>query len=250
MIKQFTIPLVIAGTLLAGSSVQASNLVIDNFSDSGVAGNLGCTFLGYGQCVFRQTPGYPNDTQSGLSGVVGGSRQLSISGTTGQQSNFGIVAGGSGVASLANATGVASVSTLIYNAGGAGLNINENAFGGFKSFDLVIPSADLGLDATLTLTDGSGTFANLTLLNIGAGSNISTTASFDLDNPVFAALNFTDIDSVRLDLFGDADLDASIDQIGFIMTPNIPGTTTPEPTTLLGLLAIGAYSFASRRRQK
>lgn len=250
MIKRFALPVVIVSSLLAGTSVQASNLVLDDFSDPGVAGNAGCTFLGYGQCVFRQGAGYPNDTQSGLSGVVGGSRQLSITGNNGQSSNFGIVPSASGIASLANASGVASVSTLIYNAGGAGLNINENAFGGFDSLDLGIPSADLGLDITLTLTDGSGTVANLTLDNIGGGSNIPTTASFDFDNPAFAALNFADIDVVRVDMFGDSDLDASIDQITFIMTPNVPGTTTPEPTTLLGLLAVGAYGFVSRRRQK
>ncbi len=29
-----------------------------------------------------------------------------------------------------------------------------------------------------------------------------------------------------------------------------PDPTIPEPTTMLGLLAVGAFSFVSRRRQK
>lgn len=258
MIRQFVLPAAVAGTLLMGSAVQAANLVIDDYSDPGTAfeafpGFSFCTSNSLGQCVYRNPVGgnHTSDVQTGLS-VFGGSRSIDITPTTFANATFG-VSTASSILTLANAGGVSSTSTVTYDASGSGLNINENSFGGFDSFDLSIPSADLGFDVTLELVSdlgGSNATGTLTLLDIGAGSNVPTTASFDFSDPAFAGVDFTDIDVVTLTLFGDADLDASLDQIGFIMSGITPDPTTPEPTTMLGLLAVGAFSFISRRRQK
>jgi hypothetical protein len=255
MIRKFALPAVIAGTLLAGTSVQASTLIVDDYSDSGTAVDQCSSFL-LGQCVYRNPSiTYPapinitipgprlTDTQSGLSNVEGGVRKLEMTPSSTANAQMGISPSLEALV-LNNASGISSTGKVTYNAGGAGLNLDANAFG-FDSFIFQILAADSGFgnwSLNLELTSNLGVTSqqqqSSTLSNLNSSS---TTAFFDLS--AFDNIDFTDIDQVAFTLSGPAGFDVTIDQIKFTKV-------APEPGTILGLLAFGTVGLVSRRRQK
>jgi len=137
---------------------------------------------------------------------------------------------------------------VTYDANEAFLNAN---FSAFDLFQFEILSADLNLDITLTLFSGLGGGSPQSgteqLLNVGAGTNVATIATFDLTNVNFANLDLADIDRIVFTLDGPADVDAQIRLVQFNMSAS---GEIPEPSTVLLILSVGVLGGITSRKKK
>jgi len=231
-----TLGLVVIGAMiLCVSSVQADT-TIDTFEDDvpatwPVIANSGTPFVA--------------TSEPGLAGVVGGVRDGTVSHTSGPLNVTGAVLIGPGIYSLSLDALTDGLSTLSYDAGGAGLNLDlldphgtgATQVDGFVVIDVL--TADLGgVPIDVTLTDGGG--GSDTQGGIAAGGGM---VSIPLAS--YVGVDFSDIDSVEFQFDPAAEFDLTIDFLGFDWVNG----HAPEPSSaVLGLLGLSAMFFYRRRR--
>lgn len=192
-------------------------------------------------------------TDSGLSGVLGGSRQLDVhfGSTTTELLTLDTAAGN---LELNSSFAAFNRYSIFYN-GSGGLNANLTNAGALQVF---FSSDHLGLGKdtvlSLTLKDGANT---VTRSKIWSPPTIFPSAPIEQDFLLtdFAGLNFASIRSILLSYEGDFANDSSLHSIQFSgdVTLNSPPTNSqaiPEPASLLLLLGGGLMAAGSKFRRR
>jgi hypothetical protein len=193
-----------------------------------------------GQAVTLTNPAVnvpQTNSVSGLAGVVGGSRDLTLEAQAvfagGSQAQAEInLATSPGNFQLANSIRIDSVVTITYDANGAGLDTDLTAE---PILRLVGVENDLATTYTITLTtNGGGT----STLSIAQAAGFTGDIDFDLASFTGTA-DFADIDSIALEVDGVRAADVIIDQL----------VTIPEPGTAATLfLGLSGLAWLGRRR--
>lgn len=222
---------------LALVSVNASAVLIDNF-DSGTDGvgvpAFGAPVLG------------PSNTAAGAD-AIGGSRTLEI--TSAPSPTVSLVVDSNpnfDQLALANGPGATSVSTVTWDANGAGLGGADLILAGTENNDalqLDILSIDQGavtleIDVVDTLT-GSST---LTLAGLGVGNH-----AFDFSNFVGTA-DFTTVNSIVLTITAGNASDLTLDLIQTRNGPVPPTVPVPGTLFLMGAVMLGLGSAKRLRK--
>lgn len=228
-----------AGLIMMVSSVNAASLTIDNFTDA----NGGPT-----QTVSQNGVGTNTDTDTALTGVLGGNRELFIDLTSDPNPAGGSTSVFTSTTRLSvslndsvDGTGGARYLAL----GGVDLTLGElltNAF-----FQATVVSADTNVTLKVDITDTAaqgGDTASFTSLPLINGSFVNQAfASFSNS----ANVDFTQVESIVLTLSGPTSFDAAISLLEITSTPNF-GVPEPSSLVLAGLGMIGLVGFALRRR--
>ena len=213
---------------------EAKALLIDNFND--------------GSIILSVNAGSNTDTQSSLTGVLGGVRQLDIPGglpvSGGLFLDFAVNPGGLPNGELSYSTGSGTTGSAIatWNAGGAGFNAGAGA-----------DFTDGGLSEyfTFNITEIDSSSVNLIIsvvdVSANAGSTTLTGVGIGVQQGAFTLAGFTGVDfsaitqvSLEVDGFGPG-ADLSIDQFE-------TGGLVPEPSSaLLGCTGLAALLLRRRR---
>ncbi|MGK7932343.1 MAG: hypothetical protein AB4041_13060 [Microcystaceae cyanobacterium] len=239
--------------------------MIDDYTEGGSPVGF-CAGVNLNQCTHFNTlpPFIPNptleDTQTGFTNVIGGSRQLNIAGSTlnntteataGQDANFGISQNNPQL-SLANRGGFNSKGTATYDANGSGLNLGAGNtidfdLSTFDFFEFRFTGQDQNARLTLAFTSNLGEGSEVTQdvfqdLNAFAVGETERIVQFSLSD--FNQINFTDIDRIAFSIEGTANnLDAEFDLVQFGQEEVVE---LPEPGTLLGLGSLSLSIFGGK----
>ncbi len=226
----------VGGTLLFATNAQAADLLIDNFDNTP-------------QSIELNTETTGSDLVTGLApDAIGGSRNLSLT-----VDNIGFPGNGASLAvappppddpfalTWNNDSLVSSMATVTWDANGSGLDADLTGQSGIR---LDLFAVDLSAEIAFTIEDSSGNTAELDLTGLTPGI-----VSFDFDNFTnIGGVDLTDIQVIEMMLDGPPSVDVTLDLLDFPeITTNEP---TPEPSTILGLVAVGGAGLLSRRRQK
>lgn len=250
MIKKFVLPAAIAGSLLAGSAVQAASIVnlVDPLIDVQEA------YINMPEGV-SQNPANPDVTVSGglLNGVDRRMMLLQVdiveenngNGSNSQVPVSNVVNDGF---SLSNDVMAASDATLNYGTSGSpepgdftpGFTPVDFTVGGADTFTLEVIRNDHSENEVQLTVNGFEVSRLPGVIPLG-GSPVQLKLPFS----DFIGVDFTQVTSLALELNAVSEGDIAVRE--FATSGN---TSTPEPATMLGLLAVGALGFASRRRQK
>jgi PEP-CTERM motif len=214
------------GVALASPAAVHAVTIIDSFDEPPT-----------GQVVTLTNPavgGTDTDTQIGLTGVAGGTRDLTLTAQAvfagGSQAQAEInLATSPGNFQLTNSIRIDSVVQITWDANDAGLNLDLS---GEASILLSGVENDLATSYTITLNTSGGGASSLTLMP-GAGF------SGDLDfafSSFGGSVNFADIDSIVLEIDGVRGADVIIDSI--VAVPE-PGTAAALGVGLAGLAWLG-----------
>lgn len=217
------------GVWLASPAVVQALPIIDEF-DEPVAGQTVPALVN--PIVGQSSTG----TESGLVGVLGGSRDLTLTAQAvfagGSQASAEInLATSPGNFQLTNSIRIDSIVTIGYDNDGLGLKADLSAFTGLE---LEGVENDLSTTYTITLVTASGT-ASLTLAQSGAfaGDLEFSFASF------VGPLDLSDVTSIVLAIDGARGADVIIDRL----------VAVPEPGTAAALgLGLAGLAWAGRRR--
>lgn len=149
-----TLPLAIA-LALGAAAAHADPVVIDNFNDP---------FAAPGQTITSDgSPALVNSIETGLTGVLGGSRSLTIECLAGCVNNDPLRSASVGVSSgelgWVNGAGVRSKASVMWDADGAGLGADLLSSGNALVASILF--ADLGFNYTLTFDSGGGNYTQL-----------------------------------------------------------------------------------------
>jgi hypothetical protein len=215
----------LAAVVLLGGSFSASATIIDSFDEAqagiAIAGGSGSSVL------------------AGLSEVIGGERELSLTVNSNTGSQLASLNVSDGLLNFNNGTGVDSTAMVTWDGIASGGLGGEDVTNGGLSFAIVVNvvAADLGGMIRLDIEDtGAGSAFVTQAIGPGAGAFVLPFASF-------AGVNFGALDLVKLTITGPDALDVSID---FIETSQVP-----EPSTMLlsglALLALGGLSRLRRK---
>ena len=207
-------------------------VTIDNFTDVDVNP----------QIVGPMSSGNASDTDTGLTGAIGGQRtlQLTINGSTfSQDSDLRVdTTPVQGVAILNNGSGNDSTGKITWDGGGSLGGVDLTEAGGNDRINVAVLFADLNLALTVDVTDGGGDVATVAKLT-GAMTGLEGFRFNDfLANN--AAIDLTDINKVELTFDGPAAQDATIRFIEATIG-------IPEPAAV-SLLTIGLAGLMRRRR--
>ena len=217
--------LALAGLVMP--SVASAVIAIDDFAP--------------GMVALSADSGTPvvSNVQSGLLGVIGGSRETMVTWQSGQLNATANNNPPIGTLGLSSSTGVTAMFDLHYDNSGLGLGgVDMTEAGDNLGISMVFTMADAGAATTVTLTDTAGDTLDLTINTVaGPGALFFSFANF------VGIGDITDIDQIHFNIQGQVDGDYQIDLI----------TTTrgvPEPiTATLGTLSIGALAYGLRRRR-
>lgn len=223
-------------TMAFGCSVASAGFIIDDFSDVQEPSQWP---------VVRNTLGTTNITEAGLSGVLGGVREASVTADfldTPGLDNITVTAAPTpaGVFDYASTAGAEGSIGLLYD-GGASLNADFSTVTSFSIDFLYFDLANTDpLNISITLTDNGGDSATgmISLVSDGAQNAIIAIGSFVEDGGGTTDLN--SIRSVRVFFDGALATDFRIDSISTAQVP-APGA--------LALLGIGGLVRRSRRRK-
>ncbi len=237
MIKKFALPVAIAGSLLAGSAVQAASIVnlVDHFQDAQEA------FINMPNQGDNEIKPLDVTVSGGLLNGVSRSMELDVVEDKGNKSNSRVP-----VApmmeygfSLSNDVEQEVDATLDYGT----FDAVDFTVGGANHFIFKIMTNDHEENLiALTINGITKTVENPDLPVLPFDSN---NVEIKLPFSEFDQVDFTQVTSLalKLDAVSEGDMAVSMFATG-------GNTSTPEPATMLGLLAVGALGFASRRRQK
>jgi hypothetical protein len=207
-------------------------VTIDNFTDVDVNP----------QIVGPISAGSATDTDTGLTGAIGGQRKLNltINGSTfGQTSDLRVDTTPTfGVAIFNNASGNDSTGIITWDGGGTLGGVDLTEAGVNDRINVAVLFADLNLALTVDLTDGGGDVATVAkLTGAMAGLEGFRFNDFLANN---ALIDLTDINKVELTFDGPAAQDATIRFIEATIG-------IPEPAAV-SLLTIGLAGLMRRRR--
>lgn len=211
------------------ATVQAA-VMIDDFTDADVSP----------QIVGPLSSGNANDTDTGLTGAIGGQRRLdlTINGSTFSQESDLRVDAVQGVAIFNNAAGNDSTGKITWDGGSTLGGVDLTEAGVNDRINVAVLFADLNLALTVDLTDGGGDVATVAKLT-GAMTGLEGFRFNDfLANN--AAIDLTDINKVELTFDGPTAQDASIRFVEATIG-------IPEPAAV-SLLTIGLAGLMRRRR--
>jgi len=173
-----------------------------------------------------------------LNDVIGGSRRLELTKLSGIASSTLGVAGDTlppdPPAYLSWDNGNAQTSAkVIWNANGSGLNFDATPY---SSIALDVLEVDLNVNVEFVLSDGVNT-TSLALTNLAA----NTRASFEFSQFSNQSFNFSNINTITMNLTGPVAVDATFDALGF--------QAVPEPGTVGGLLVLGLLGVAGAKKR-
>ncbi len=179
-----------------------------------------------------------SNVETGLAGVVGGSRALALTAQA-------VFAGGSqaqaeinlttspGNFQLTNSIRIDSLVTIGWDANGGGLNTDLSAFTGLA---LEGVENDLSTTYKITLTTSGGGSSSLTLT---AGAGFAGNLDFSFGS-FTGSVDLADVDALVLEIDGARGADVIIDRL----------VAVPEPGTALALgLGLTGLGWLGRRRQ-
>ena len=231
--------------MLGSGSAQAASIVIDDFS---IFQDVGLQPIGFF---------IPSSSQVGAdASIIGGFRDIEAMGNAGVPLQTRITAD-NGVLDFANSvdtTGSGVITwdgdddpTVVDPTGLGGIDLTNSGLWPLDRILVEIISADLpGLELNFTIYDLD---SNVSTLSRTFTQAITTpeTATFLFDD-FSGTADFTNVGAIKLELAGPTGIDAEIDsiQIGKDVSPK----GTPEPASILGLLAIGAVGAGSKLKRK
>ena len=201
----------LAATLLAGSlewaGTAAGQTVIDDFSDAGAN-----TVSPPGQA--RSTVGSTTVTDSGLTGVIGGSRTLTVTATSVGGGLPEVRAGVMPIAQVLDYSSTVLVNgavTLLYDNNGVGLGVDLSSGDGIE-FDVIADVSSLPYDVTVTLDDG------VTSQSSTQNVVVSGLQSVQFLYTAFPGVDLTSVFSIAVsfdpNLAGDLEVAAPIETFG------------------------------------
>ena len=232
----------LASTVLLGvgnAQANAKNIFIDEFLDL--------------QMV--ETTGPRTNSQVGPTGnILGGYRDIFIEAVNNKpnnpylRSNLSVVDGEAYFNNDAYITGTGTIrwdgvndSQTLNPQGLGGINITQ---GNLDSISMDVVLADIaGLGMTFTIYDMNSNSSSISrTLN---SSTLTSKAETFLFQDFVGTADFTNVGAIQLDISRPESMDAVI---GSVMISQ--STPVPEPTSILGLLAIGAVGTGSMLKQK
>ena len=256
--------LALAALLGFSASAAQAAIVIDDFNDP---------FAAPGQSVYTDgTPATDTLLATGLTGVLGGSRELSITCDSGcidnSSSRNATLTVEAGELAWTNGTNVKSTAQVMWNANGAGLNADMLSMG--NAIVATVLEADLGFNYTLTLwtsdTDYtsliSGTlfavdpsapeeaFYNLDWFELVDGDYVLGGLPFSIDN-TGAGVDLTDVNKITFALTNTGTCYQSGLACSAAVDLRIDDATLriPEPASV-ALLGLGLLGLAGMRMRK
>lgn len=238
----------VAATLLAsgvalGTSTASAAVVIDDFSDAVNA--VGGLAPPTGGVSLTSAPASTSTSETGLSGVIGGSRDGAFNLTgTGAASNLTAFVAGGVFSTALNATATGDYS-LTYDASGAGLGADFTLASGIEVVISALDSAaagGAGTSFTIDLVDGDASTHSQTITTTTEGAQtlffgfgaFSDAGNLDVSNIFSITFSFTPNQA------GDVDVELlqTRDQI------------IPEPASLAVWSLMGLVGYGLRRRSK
>lgn len=237
LIRQLSAALILTlSTFLyaAGGVAQAATLV-DDFSST--INTVPFPFRQVQQTGVGSNSGVP-PVETGLSGVIGGSRQTTVTVTAGAATARARIFAGSPGTLQFTSSGVASNLTLNYNNNGTGLGANIALFLGVSiPFGNVALGGAPSLPVTATITDAAANVATavVAITTEGAQTLIIPAAAF----AGLAGLDLSNISSIKF-MF-DAGLGQEFTLRGPIQL------LTPEPLAILGWSVVLVIGLAGWR---
>jgi hypothetical protein len=229
--------LVVAGTLTSTGAAQAATIV----PPSSVSGVGALDPLTESQVLSSTTVGSVSAASIAGSSTLLPSfnRTLGLDVTTsiGLPASTGVPIGGTAGFFADNGTGATSVAALGYTFAPTDI-FTGNTTGGIG---LEVISADLGIELTVTATSASDTVS----VPFTIPTAVSTPQFVVFNFSEFAGVDFTQLTALSISVTGPTASDASIRTFSVVVPSNVPGT--PEPGTILGILAVAGAGALSRR---
>lgn len=227
-------------TVVSAICCTSSAALIDNFTSVNVGVSQQASVIGAGS---------NSDTDTGLAGVIGGSRNLTINTTSGTNSSDLTVLTGPQTLNLNTGAGNNSAGTILWNANGAGLGgVDLTDAGASNKFDLEVLFADnnLGVQISVTETAGAGGSTATYSQNLGAIASSTFVGIPFASFTNFANVDFSQINSISLMLSGPASQDAIVRLV------QTTGSGVPEPASiaLWSVLGLAVAGFAYRFRKR
>lgn len=229
-----------AFTLDLFSSTDANDSV-QLYLNSTPSGNT--TYSGQEVHINQPTPQFgllynQTESDSGLSGVVGGSRHLKIATTSGSSETIFKVDTIATALDLSTGSGTHPVATIVWNgastvnysnlSSGANLDLDLES-GGDNSIGINIFSADQASLFKLTLGDSDSSFTIDKNLNSGAQTVYYDFATYETNG-----VDVNDVQYIALEVSSTSDLDLRLD---LLQTATIPFDFSPS----LGLGIVGLF---------
>jgi len=238
LFRQVSASLLLAmSTFLYGGGAARAEVLVDDFSDT--INTMPFPFRLIQQTGPGSNSGVPA-VETGLTGVIGGSRQTTVSVTAGASTaEAAIFAGSPGALQFTNPAGMTSSLSLNYNNNGAGLGANVPLFAGVS-----IPFGDVALGASpnipvmATLTDAGANAATAMALvtTEGAQTLIIPAGAF----AGLGALDLTNIASILLNFGAGSGTE-------FVLNGPIQILLVPEPLAILGWSVVLVMGLAGWR---
>jgi hypothetical protein len=222
------------GLVIAFASVPVSraDTIVDTFDD-----------FDPGLWPLTVGPNTPiaGNSQSGVTGVVGGVRNAQAEWTSGPSSVSANLISPPGIFSISSNVLTDGEATLSYP-GQGGLNLDLTYSGPVPpgaAFIIEVVSSDMGgVPIDVTLTDGSGNSST-----VGGSAAGAQTVSLPLSN--FVGVDFSDIDQIDVNFNPGSEFDITADFIGFDWPDVQP---EPEPASILIWSLVGLIGLVAGKR--
>jgi len=226
MLTRNILPLALLGAFAAGSAQSA--VLIDNFDVAP-------------QTAFGlSAPGAPNtaaDPGAGLN-IIGGWRTIQVTAATGNVFATADTAPTPGAYSHSNPAGATGTSLITWDNAGSGLGGVDLTAGGATALILDITSIDQGnVTLTFSVTDLLANTSSISLNGLGVGLQGFLFSGFT------GSADFTQVDSISLEVAGGLASDLTLDLIGTNTPPSVP-----EPASL-ALFGVGMLGLLASRKK-
>lgn len=234
-VRQLSAALALALSISLSAEVAQAATLVDDFSST--INTVPFPFRQVQQTGVGSNSGVPT-VETGLTGVIGGSRQTTVSVTAGAATARARIFAGSPGSLQYTSSGVSSNLSLNYNNNGAGLGANISPFLGVSiPFGNVALGGAPSLPVTATITDAAANVATavVAITTEGGQTLIIPAAAF----AGLAALDLSNISSIRFTF--DAGLGQEFTLNGPIQL------LTPEPLAILGWSVVLMIGLAGWR---